>query len=381
MAATDIVLLSNLTAIADRQIRRRFITNFFARVPILSVMAAKAETSSSTIFGRPGTSMLIGGNKHLVQARQQTTDGGREVHILRQNATAPTAGKHMAERDTTPQLTGTQSQVDCVGSAVFRWSLFMDQIRVWKNTLRLSSGQEYKLLPALELATSLTTEQTFQTIAKEIWLGNPGNQNATIWSRPIGINQVCQTGNTYGGIDRTSDTSWVGKRITAAKTPTLALIDDANVTQGIADVGEGVDYGLCSKSVYLALKAEAITKGGTLLLPGMPQAAKYGITKEAVQYGNVIIIYDPMLKDWTAGGSSSSSSGGDDVLDLSKALFLMTSEDWFFETHPQASWKVDTFEDQGRIEGGNDAMTALFSLMYRFWCERPDRSILYTNVS
>ena len=95
-------------------------------------------------------------------------------------------------------------------------------------------------------------------------------------------------------------------------------------------------------------------------------------------YGEVLITWDPGLKNWSSPGSSPGLSG----TNLANACVGLTLGDWVFITDADASFTPSSFVDLGETaEAGKDAKRALLKTHYRYWCERPWNQILWTNVT
>lgn len=348
--------LTAFTAYADRFIeKRRLNSSLFSSTPLLTVMAGKGGTDGA--LGRPGTGTLIGGG-NISRANQESMSGSYERHIRFLTGKVG-GGKNLGARDTVPS-TGNDSHDQHVRSAVFRWARHMQPIKVWNTTVLLSKGK-FEIANAIEEATQMAMEEQMEVIHQQLFTGNPADQTADIWSSILGLEQCMHTTNNYGNTDRTTYTTWAGRRVTTAKTADLDLIDDANLIQGVKNKGPGLDLAITTNAIYKKLKKQALANGGQLLVRGMPEMKAYGQLKEAVNYNGVTVIPDPLA--------------------TSAYFYGLTLDDWLFETHSDANWKVTPFKDQSENPGGDDAVTAQIHLMYRLSCRKPWNQILYTNVS
>jgi hypothetical protein len=283
--------------------------------------------------------------------------------------------KNLTVRDTTATVsTPTSNSQDQKRKTGFvQWSHKQNAVIVWHGTLRVARGK-YKIASVTSDAVGIGVQDMFDNLIDELWKGSPTSQSAELyWDSQSGVNDVCSTTNTLYGIDRSSVTCFDSKRVTSGKTAALALIDDANVTQGIQDVGNGVSLCLLPRDLYLTVKAEALTKGGTLIHKNTPEASKFGQRSESIMYGDVLITYDPGLKDYSA-------TTGDP--DMSDNVFMADMGDWIFQTNSGMNFKMGEFVNLALYaEGAIDADQAILDLEYRFWSSKPWTSILYTAVT
>lgn len=348
--------LSGVTAFANRQLRSKLNSGLFDMPVLLAYMAGKGLTAGT--LGRPGVGSMIGRGR-VSNVKRESVDGSIEVHVP--FLTERTGGfKSMGQRDTSPS-TGNDSQDQKRRTAYFRWYRCQQAIKVWNSTLLAAGNNEYKIADAVDDAVDQAMEEMMEEIDTRLHTGNPSSQTDPFWDNLLGVEQAMATTNTYGGVDRNTYPAWASNRVTAAKTATLSLIDDANIEQEVKSKGPGIDLVLCSKTLYNKFKQEALARQGTLLLPGTPEMSEVGQLKEAVRYNGVTI-----APDWKA---------------TANYVYMFTTRDWFFQTSPQENWTVDKFEDQSSTPGGDDAITSRIRLMCRLVCERPWNQILYTNVS
>jgi len=131
--------------------------------------------------------------------------------------------------------------------------------------------------------------------------------------------------------------------VTTAKSATLALIDDANITQGVFNFGGGIDTVLCGAANYLKFKAEAQARMQITMVNDMPEYAKIGFQFEAFKYQNVIIASDPFIQDYSTGTWPS----GVAATDISAYVFCMTLKDVYMDIHPAHNFRASPLVDQG----------------------------------
>lgn len=370
--------LDNLWSYADRRIRKELLSSWYQRSPIITFMTGKLKGESN--LGRPGSLGVIGGSGNF-SSPERTNEAGAEVQVRLQSANSKSV-KYMGATDTSPSM-GNQAQNRDRTSAYFRWTgPLASAVKVDNQVIRTSNGA--KIASATEEAVDQATENLLDQLKLDIWRGNPTSQTADVWDNPLGILQAIDTDNTYGNITRSSATHyWSGNRVTTALTPSLKLIDDANLgvrtCSGIGfpmkNYGMGANLWLASNAVYAKLKDEALARGQSITVGDMPEASKVGIKYECIMYGNATIVADPTLTGtWTSYDS--------DVTDATKVMVGLTTEDWIFSINPTENFRLTKFVDQGEATpGGDDALTASFRLMYRQYCRKPHRQIVFTNLA
>lgn len=348
--------LSGFNAYADRQIQSGLHSGLFQVSPLLSILAGKSVTEG--MIGRPGTTTILGRGS-VKRVPNERLSGSLEGHV--RFLTGKVGGtKNLGERDTAPS-TGNDSQDQKVRSAYFRWTLKQTPILVWNNTLRLAGSNKFRIANAVKEATELAMEEHLEDLHQELFTGNPSDQTADVWDATPGLEQAIDDNNTYGAVDRGTYTTWQAKVVSTAKTASLRLIDDANLTQGIRKTGPGVDVVLTTFTLFDKFKQEALARGGTHIVSGTPDASEVGQIKEAVKYNGVLIVPDPKA--------------------TASYVYMLTLADWLFQINGDDNFRVTSFKDLSDDPGGKDAVAAKISTMYRLMCLRPWNQILYTSVS
>lgn len=366
-----------IRAYATEQFIPEFVTNQYTRSPLLQRMTGQKGSDRELrpvgdgLTGKTKGTLVGGGS--MSRAKRMAVTGGESVSWGVQKGTSVSV-KNLTSRDTAATLANptTNSQDQQKKMTTVRLTHKQVECLVWNSTAQANQG-EYKIMSAIDDALGIAMQEIFDSLITELYVGSPTDQESEYWSEQIGIDNVCKTSGFLYGIDRTG-TFFDGKRVTSAKAKALALIDDANITQGIQDKGEGVDLCLVNKTAYLTIKAEALTKGGTVIHKSMPEAVEYGMKQECILYGNVLVTYDPGLLDYSAISTFDS--------DLSNAVFMTKIGDWCFQTCNDKNFSVGEFVDLSKFSvGGHDARRALIDLQYRFWVFHPKNSIMYTAVT
>jgi hypothetical protein len=346
----------------------QLISTQYTRSPLLTYLTSKNGDEGGL---RPNASVFMGGARSSTYAMRSQIAQAQQVNVTVQSRSGG-AGKNMAARDTLPTLpnTVTDTNADRVRTAFWKPVRTVEPCFVWNSLIRGNNSAEGRR-GVVQDAIKMHMQEHFDRILRDIYIGNPTAQDAEIyWDAPLGIDQICSTTNVYAGINRTTDSFWRSNRITANTSATLALIDDANYTQGIADTTEGVDLCLLSKAAYLAVKAEALTKGGTPSI-GLPMdMAKTGLNFEAIKYGKVMITYDPWLKDYSGVGGTNLSSAG----------LLMNTDHFVFAT-TRAAFKIGEMMDVSKYTlGAYDASKCEITTEYYLICDKPKTMALYTAL-
>lgn len=365
---------SGLRAYASEKFIPKFVTRQYDRSTILSVMAA--QEGSDRMLRPPGKGLIKGtqiGGGNLTRAQRMNTAGSESASWGVQTGTSGGV-KNLTARDTTATISNptTNSQDQKKVMTTVKWSKKQVQCVVWNSTKSTNKGK-YAIMSAVDDALGIAMQDLFDSLIQELWTGAPADETAEFFSEQSGINNICSTTTQLYGLDRSGHTYFDSHLVTTAINAGLAMIDDANTTQGIDEEGNPVTLALFNKSAWLTVKAEALAKGGQLILKSMPLAQEYGVRREAVLYGDCLITKDYGLKDWSAVTSGDPN--------MSDNAFMCDVGDYVFETSTDGNFAVNEFVNVGEVTpGGIDARSAHITLMYRFYTYKPWNSILYTDV-
>ena len=370
-------VLTSLQSIADRLIRTQpeFVSKIFDRSTILSLLRARGGGDTSF---RPGAFTLVGGG-NLGRARREELKGAEKVYLPAIHTGTVGGTKLMAARDTGPSISSptTNTAADKFKRGFVQKCKLHTPVLIWNTDLEATQGK-YSLISLTERAVGLAMEEQGDEIRNILLDGDVDDDTADIWNGQYGITSVCDTDNKIYGIDRNGVTYFDGKLITASTSAALAMVDQANITEGIYKNGPGIDALICNPTAYNTIKAEALAKGGTLLHRGTPEALRNGVLNEAVMYGSVIITLDYSFNNFDQVGSS----GGMVGTDLSNACVGLTLGDWVFLSQDGERFSIGAFTDlEQTAEGGKDAKHAVMKTHFRLWCEKPWNQILWTTVA
>jgi hypothetical protein len=367
---------SGLRAYASEEFIPKFVTNQYTRSQILASLVA--QQANDRELRPPGNGLIKGtmvGGKNMRSADQKRIKGSESASWGVQTGTSGGV-KNMTSRDTTATIATptTNSQDQKKVMTTVRWSKKQVQCVVWNSTADTNRGQ-YAIMSAVDDALAIAMQDLFDSLIQELWTGAPSDETAEFFSEQSGVNNICSTTTQLYGLDRNTHDYFDGHRVDSSATPGLALIDDANITQGITEKSGPVTLALFNPTDYLVVKAEALAKGGggIIIRASDPEAARYGVKREAIVYGDCLITVDYGLKDWSAV-----TTGDPNMADNA---FMCVIEDYVFETQTDRNFSVDEFIDVGKYTpGGIDAKSAHITLMYRFYTLHPKSSILYTDV-
>ena len=367
---------SGLRAYASEEFIPKFVTNQYTRSQLLSSIVS--QEGSDRELRPPGSGLIKGtmmGGSKAMHAKKMSVKGSESASWGIQTGTSGGV-KNLTARDTTATIATptTNSQDQKKVMTTVRWSKKQVQCVIWNSTASVNRG-EWAIMSAVDDALGIAMQDLFDDLIEELWTGAPADQTAEFWSQQSGIDAINSTTTTLYGIDRSVNDYFDGHRVTDSKTPALALIDDANTVQEIDAKSGPVTLALFNPTDWLVVKAEALAKGGggIIIREGTPEAARYGVSREAVLYGDTLMTKDYGLKDWSAV-----TTGAPNMADN---VFMAVIADYVFETMTDYNFKVDEFIDVGRYTpGGIDARSSHITLQYRFFTWHPKSSVLYTDV-
>jgi hypothetical protein len=356
--------LEKAAAYADRQILPRFYASLSQRSPLFAFMVALGGRSRDLL--RPNAMGILAGSKNPDFIKQYV-DGSihADVRILTGRSGG---GRTRRAFGTNPAVNVSQDQL--LGSARFWWWFYAQPLKIFKSTLRKSGRGQYRFRNAMDDSIVIGTDEMVDTLSAKLYTGAPstydGQSTDDEYDDLPGIYEAMSSTNTYGNIDRTDTTKyvdgrhpWTGNRITAARAASLSLIDEANSYCQLR--GPGVNLVVCDRASYLAIKPEALGKGGAIVHNGViPGHGMVGYQNEFVMYGKTMITWDPFN---TAG-----------------YVACMTTQDWIIQVHGEDKGTTSNWVDNNK-PGEDDAITAQINIGLRPMCAKPCNQLLYTNVS
>lgn len=229
----------------------------------------------------------------------------------------------------------------------------------WKNTFSNAVDEKMSVLVDQELSPRL-------------WNGTVSDQGASRWNGIIGIQTICKSTGLYGNVDRSDPACpdvWKGTTVTNAQPASFADLilrtkfnrDGSNT--GIAAFGDDVDVVITSMPLFLSAYKELLAAGAQRLNQSMPQAATYGISSDALLFGNTVITYDPKIPNvkWAFVGSL-------------KSLIVVFNPNYKFKKTP---W-VNQAETE---KTGKNIWWCNIIVQFLLACDNPAVNTLYTNIT
>lgn len=367
--------VSGFSTIAQNYISRQIASNFYKKAVFLAVLGALSignQKKTALNIGRPNSAEVLSG-KAISPAQKLSLQGINE-YVARIQSFKTTNTAALTSYGNMPTVanptTAAHSQAMQAG-AKFHWTDYANPILIWEeDELRAgnkesSKGQGIAMSQIIDEATEVGMQDLIDTLANDVWNGNPASQSADLWNQPLGILQALDTTNVYGLADRSDGTipQWCAQKDTTARVADISvLLDDINLTKGLGVYGNGASLILTNTTLYQKFKNQIVAKGGSIMQNGLPEFGQLGIRKELLQKDNCYIAYDPYCPANTV------------------CAFDMTA--WKFIVHPQFNFKVTPFEPLWtHTEGGKRARQAYVRLRFMLTCDNPYLQARYTNVS
>lgn len=370
--------IEGFKAIGQNAISRGIASNFYPRLLFLSALAAftlSRNPKTPLTIGRPDVGAIFSGKG--ISPAEQMTLANFNSYQPRIQGFETSNSKWMGARDTRPTVANatTNSHGQAMqNTALFNRAQLETPILIWHVDKDRAAKEGTDKLRGLVMSQLIdeATEVAYQEHVKElnakIWNGNPTNQGVDPWDQPLGIFQALSATNVYGNVNRTglsAGSPWlaqVDSTITAVDIE--KLIDDMNVTKGLADQGSPVDLVITTKALYLSFKAQILAKGGGaqhVLANGIPGMAQIGVKQEVLQKDNAYIMYD-------------ASVSANNVLG-----FVM--KPWRLALAPGRNLSVSKFVDlSDKAEGAKKADQAFITTELIFSCDNPSIQAKYTAI-
>jgi hypothetical protein len=305
-----------MLAAAREQISVGFSTNFFYNSSALTLLAR--QNAAGVKFGaavspdRSGTAALVGG-ANMPQEIVREVIRSFQMTVRRQIGL--TGGiKLMGVDDTWPSPAGTDlpSKLSSVG---FRPSQMIGAMSIPKRISRynLEKGV-FGSFSSLTVKEKI--EEINQTLAYYLIFGQTVDTTADEWQIPSGLLSMCATSTNpwlgtsiYGYGDTGTDPTWQGNTITTAVTAGLDLVDQTNLSYGLKARGPGINAMFVSLPAFKRYKQEGQSRAAIVLQGNRRDRAEWGITKEAVVYGDCIIQPEPFLANYTNNNTNYPGAG------------------------------------------------------------------------
>lgn len=375
---SDTFAIGGFKAIAQNAISRGIASNFYPRCIFLSALGAftlSRNPKTPLSIGRPDAGAIFSGK--AISPAESMTLANFNSWQPRIQGFETSNSKWMGARDTNPTVANptTNSHGQAMqNTALFNRAQLKTPILIWHADKERAMSEGTDKLRGLAMSQLIdeATEVAYQEHVKElnskIWTGNPTNQAVDPWDQPLGINQALSATNVYGNVNRTNLTAgspWLAQvDSTLTASDIEKIVDDANVTKGIADQGEQIELWTTTKALYLQFKAQIIAKGGGaqhVLPSGIPNMAQMGVKTEVLQKDNGYIMYDAQVS-------------ANNVLG-----FVM--KPWRLALAPGKNLAVSKFVDlSDKAEGAKDADQAFVTTQLLLSCDNPSDQVIYSAI-
>ena len=207
-----------------------------------------------------------------------------------------------------------------------------------------------------------------QVIAQDLVTGTPTSQSARLWDQQFGLLGAVDDGSNttnYAGIDRTLAANYWWRAVVDSSAQNLSLaklVDDANLTKGLATKGEGIDVFFVPLNLLAKYKAEEVAYTTNVNMDDkVREFGQYGFKTQMLKYGNVYVIGDTRIPQKTAIG--------------------LNMKSFIFHFLPGAKFTPSELYPQHGIPGGIKGNVFFVETQWRAICVAPNLNVKYTNLS
>lgn len=355
-------IYSEARAFAQEMVNKAVNSGNFKRTTLLTLLTGKGG-NTGTIgtgggTGRPGAE-LFGG----VEGRAPRGIAGGTGILCPFHTEDNTVSANVTSKGTSPSQ-GEDYQADTVKHANMPFTKRISTIKVPQAYFDAASG-DAQLIDALGVSVDLAMQKHMQTIGVEMITGSQTwSASALLNDTLAGLDSAIATSNTYAGIDRSTDTAWAAKVVSDYGRIDLGIVNHANIDEGIANYGPGVDVFITNNTLYRSLKDQANARDRTIeTLTDRPVHSKIGQLREGFYSDGTLFLFDPSVASGVAYG--------------------LTLEDWEYYIHSNHNFRVTNFVnpvEEGR-HGVQDALSANIITQHALICSRPWNQIKYTSLT
>jgi hypothetical protein len=336
-------------------------TNVFKRVTVLSLLTRQganvgtignggegrpSEQLFGGIDGRP-SNLMDGGTGKLVPYYPE--DGGASANIT-MDGNIPSAG-------------GT-SEARRIVNGNCPWIKRSTPGAIPAAAVDINRG-EAKIFDSLQAEVDIAMQRHISRIGAEMITGvQTWSGTALLQDDLSGLAGTIADSDTLYGLDRATYTGWQSKVVSNYQTIDLDIGDDANLIQGIADTGNGVDVFITTNALYNKLKKQAAAEAiNVQTLTDAPLHQKLGQLKDGFYHNGVLYLYDPAVPSGTAFG--------------------LTLEDWEYYVHPSHNYTLSNFKNPlpDGEQGVPDRITFNITTQHMLCCKKPWNQIKYTDLT
>lgn len=365
------------STVAQNYLAKSVASNFYNKSPLLAVLGALSlgnQNRKELEIGRPNSGEILSGGMVSPIERLRLRSINSYCPRIQAFETSNTAARTGTGRVSLPSVANgsTRSHGQATQAAAkFNWTHYDTPIRIWhEDKIRAGSdgtreGQAISMGQIVDEATEVAKQDLISKLATDIYSGAPSSQSDDLWDAPAGVKSAFSATNTYGGINRTVESQWRAKVVSSYTAINIkGIINDANVTQGLAVKGSGVDLVLCPSALYLQFKDQVENdKTCVVLGDGVRGMAQMGVQKEVLRVNNAYVMYDPSITDSTY-------------------VYCFNTATWRFAVHPDFNFKVGKFVDNTTTGEGKEAYDyAYIGLRFFLACNDPTKNAVYTAIA
>jgi hypothetical protein len=363
-----------------RKIMRQLHSSYVQYKAILFFMAGGRVVNLDKL-GDPKAPVIIGGAS-MGQAEMMRLNGSYNHQFRYQ--TAQTDAPAVVTASSTPAATGFAD--DNVGQAETRWSHFSNALKVRQSRVDAAKG-DLEIASIIDEAMGMGWQRALEKHQTMLWTGTltSNQQDAEDWISNIGLKHwvsdgVDASGSSSGGdvlgsdesdyatvarVDRTTHTQLkatvlhanrlVANGVLADTKPRLALFRKVRITNSLGGVAnKRADAGRCvitGPDLFNVLADEAEGKY-QIHQTSIPGFAIGGFKFPVIQYGNILITYDP---DCPEG-----------------EWYQLTPESFLFEIQAGSNFVVEPWTKEWLVkEGGGYYQRTQIRAKTRFTCREP----------
>tara|TARA_R100000808_G_scaffold728_3_gene3530 strand:- start:14587 stop:15711 length:1125 start_codon:yes stop_codon:yes gene_type:complete len=323
--------------------------NPFARFnPMLSYLGL-SSVEKLTKLGRPNTAAVFGDLGKLGRGEIRRL-GHSSAIFWNYQKYEPNDGSTVAHRDSTP--TASTFGEDNAGQIELRWTHYMEPMKVGKSSLDDATGPS-AIMSIMDNASAITFERLLKRVNEDMLNGTltAAQQNDQRWTSLLGLDHVMTSGNTYGRVNRATESDLdplIIDATTALDTTAISLdlidvINHGNSTvtgrAAKSSDGQGCNLHIVHPRLWQTLREEA--QGlYAIEVPKMPGNAAVGTQRPAIRYGDNWITYDDNLK--IAGAATTTT------------MFSTRLESWVLEVDPRYNFVPQPFVLKSEVEEGGE---------------------------
>jgi len=353
-----------IMAYLQRLVDRDMLNPSAQYMPLLPFMGLGKEEQLKH-FGRPGTTMVLGGTYGMGPATRATLGNSLEHEFPYQTA-EPDDGEAVEAGGATP--TASVFAEDLRGTAATRWTNYFFPFKMRQDSLDAANGK-LAVGSIIEDAYGITYESALKKINTDLWSGTltSAQQAKKTWDSILGLTHVCTASNTYGQVDRSVETSLNPMAVNAVTSFDTTLIDlraVRNITWGFTDTTAGTDtLGIADKSgvsriLHVTTKglwnvlADEADGAFQITTGGIPNTALAGFAHPIIHSDSGYIISDPSC--------------------VSGEMYSLNLDTWLMELHKTGNFKWNPLVDKWLTEeGGAYYKWATLQVKMRLTCRAP----------